>query len=463
MPRKARAKPVGSGAKGRCGLDEQLVESAYNLDLVELLQLLEQGASVTFSRETKGPGWSGTALHAVLKTSGASLERRLRGRVITALLRARADVNAQCTWGEGQRYSASAFDMAVNGLVSGQGQRDMSMVREMLLQNADPNSMSRAPILCAEASKLKARDKFVTQTYSMETTSPLHRATRAGDHECVHVLLSAGASVNAQRTEKGTWSQDKTETALHIASELGDVSMVSLLLEHGADVNAVRKRLKHRVRGLEYDLGGSYADVESGRIEETALHIAIGIGPKNLLMVRTLVDAAADVSIPRISGERRTSTTSLCKQFQDVSLLNALESQRKVISINSHDLGSDSLKLNLSSLDGSSFEIELPSESVLADLVPHLKTYGYDNCHVIGPSGSLWTRHLWHRDLCGLLCMGQCTARERAAGAVVCAEGAASASDECGFKARLETGISLDPDPIKTYVQRRVFSCLTAR
>ena len=50
--------------------------------------------------------------------------------------------------------------------------------------------------------------------------------------EITHLLLEAGAPVNAHTTDKGIW------TELHIAGRYSHTKTMEVLLKHGADINA---------------------------------------------------------------------------------------------------------------------------------------------------------------------------------------------------------------------------------
>jgi ankyrin repeat protein len=116
--------------------------------------------------------------------------------------------------------------------------RDVTMVRTLLKQHADPN----AP--------------------DIDGTTPLIWAAHNGDSETGKLLISAGANVKA--------TNRYGINALHEAATLGDVAMMEALLKAGADPNAT------------YGAG------------ETALMLAARTG--NIVAVKLLVDRGANVN-----------------------------------------------------------------------------------------------------------------------------------------------------------------------
>ena len=62
--------------------------------------------------------------------------------------------------------------------------------------------------------------------------TPAHWAAMKGNEACLHLLLEAGADMNAK--ERGPLGF----TPAHVAAENGQEACLRLLLENGADINA---------------------------------------------------------------------------------------------------------------------------------------------------------------------------------------------------------------------------------
>jgi ankyrin repeat protein len=132
----------------------------------------------------------------------------------------------------------------------------------------------RPPLQCAvfngnaEIVRLLLDSGEDVNAYHWETTA-LHIAVRKRDLQLVHILLSAGANVNAE----------PHTTALQEAVGLGDMELVNVLLKAGANVNAA----------------------PSSNLGRTALQYAVESG--HLELISILLNAGADIHAePSSSG-----------------------------------------------------------------------------------------------------------------------------------------------------------------
>ncbi|MDO8794625.1 MAG: ankyrin repeat domain-containing protein [Vicinamibacterales bacterium] len=180
-------------------------------------------------------------------------------RAVSALLAARADVNAR----ERSR-SQTALMWAVSRnhapvtqllITRGADIHARSAVRRLLVNRANPNDVYTA----------------VVGEVSVGGSTPLHVAARQGSVESAHLLLDAGAAVDDLAPD-GT-------SALVLAAHSDEAAMATLLLERGANPNIV---------------SAGY----------TALHAAVLRG--NLGLVRTLLAKGASVN----SRVRHGTTTT---------------------------------------------------------------------------------------------------------------------------------------------------------
>ncbi|CAM9216443.1 unnamed protein product [Chrysoparadoxa australica] len=97
--------------------------------------------------------------------------------------------------------------------------------RSALFRAAEEGNFSLVAEQVAKGASLEERDSWARIT-------PLAVASARGHEECVRVLLSAGAVVDARSGEGGQMS-----SPLHMAAGEGHLQVTLLLIQHGADVN----------------------------------------------------------------------------------------------------------------------------------------------------------------------------------------------------------------------------------
>jgi len=295
----------------------ELLEAAEHVDLERVRALLADGASAAFVYDPPGTWGSKdrrSALHCALKSRSESGE--VWFSVVEALVNANADVNASMAsydW-RGCGEEQTAFDMVLTRAL-----RDSRLLEMFLTAGADANTKS-------------VREVHSMRTDGTSTSYVLHKAVAGEDLEVARALLDASADVNSVASdifdnERG-FNQHTEETALHIACRLGSVGMVALLIAKGAQLNAVRKELIQEEAGLESPTDdpreeGFVSSVVCVPVEETALHVAIGI--RNTDIMTVLVCSGAHRDIPKVRGRDAISPEELCGG--DEALLRALRAE----------------------------------------------------------------------------------------------------------------------------------------
>ena len=122
-----------------------------------------------------------------------------------------------------------------------------------------------------------------------------------------------------------------TNLSLIFAAQSGHTHIVKHLLEHGADVNisfsdypaAIFQTIMHNHHATLQAIA-AHPDVtinSSDAIFKSFLPITLAAKSNNLEMVKTLVQAGADLSKPNLDGE---SAASIARQNNNMSLLNYL-------------------------------------------------------------------------------------------------------------------------------------------
>ena len=115
----------------------------------------------------------------------------------------------------------------------------LASAKKEALEQTDPKtglSPLSSAVACENVEALQAlleAGANVSGQTSSGQQSALHLAAAKGLSDCIHVLIAAGANVNAQDT--------LLMTPLHCAAQNGHASAVTTLLAHGADVKAVAK------------------------------------------------------------------------------------------------------------------------------------------------------------------------------------------------------------------------------
>jgi len=287
-------------------LNEQLLSAAGNADLAEVQSLLARGADAKFLHDPPGT-WGAcdkkSALHEALRRSGEPAAKE----VILTLVTAGAPVNEmrqQRDW-RGCGRSESAFDML---LASPLG-KDPAVLEAFLAAGADPN-------------KKRVDERHSMRTDGRSVSFPLHTAVQRADANVVGVLLRAGANPNAARTERyhneRGFNQNSSLTPLHLAIRRKALDLVVLLLAEGADVNAVATRLDQVDSGRTGTTDNPREDgfvpsVACVPVRETALHCALLADQPDI--VRALLAAGADKSIPRVHGGAEEATDALAARL----------------------------------------------------------------------------------------------------------------------------------------------------
>ncbi|KAK7431552.1 hypothetical protein QQZ08_001770 [Neonectria magnoliae] len=117
--------------------------------------------------------------------------------------------------------------------------------------------------------------------------SVLHDLIRASRHECLGLVLDAGARVDSQEEFSGL-------TPLQVASERSDIEAVSMLLSHGSDINACAAN-EPRGRTALQAAAGTFCNVEA--VVEFLLQKGADVNaPGSAVHGRTALQAAAEAS-----------------------------------------------------------------------------------------------------------------------------------------------------------------------
>jgi len=301
-------------------MDMALIEAAKDLDTERVGELLAAGASAAFVHDPEGVWGSKdkkSALHMALE--GRDGEKRgVRFQVVSALIAARADVNATRSHSDwrGCGSSRSAFEMALADVME-----DVGLLQTFLDAGADPNTKS-------------SRSVHSMRTDGFSETYLLHRAVQQGNFQVVKALLDAGANVDSLsvedfQNERG-FNRHMKESGLHIACRLGNASMAALLLQRGAEVDRAREDLvQEEVEPSKPPTTDDPRDpdfestVRCVPVRETALHLAIA--RKDAALLSFLVCAGADTARPRLYGGAPTAPEELCGA--DVDLLAAMRAE----------------------------------------------------------------------------------------------------------------------------------------
>jgi ankyrin repeat protein len=193
--------------------------------------------------------------------------KRRDARALTALIRAKADVNAA------QPDGATALAWAIH-----LGER--SMAESLLSAGAKVNSV----------------DEY--------GETPLTLAAANGDNAIVQRLLKAGANARAAR-----WNG---ETALMIAASAGNIETVRQLVLHGADVNVAEPRRGQTA--LMWAASEGHADVVGALLEIGANPkvvsksgfnaLAFAVAKNDVPSVRALIAAGLDANFTLPSGNK---------------------------------------------------------------------------------------------------------------------------------------------------------------
>jgi len=301
-------------------LNMKLISAANEANLGEVQKLLESGASAKYVDDPPGVWGSEdvkTALHMALGSAGKNADDAKQ--IVLALIAAGADPNqkrSKYDW-RGCGYSESAFDMLLQSRLG----NDPAILEAFLAAGADPN-------------KRQVISRHSMRTDGQTVSVPLHSAVRRADANLVGVLLRAGADPNTAYTESYSnergFDQKSSLSPLHLAIDQQKLDPVLLLLAEGADPNAIASRLDQvdsGQRGTTDDprAEGFVSSVRCVPVRETALHRALKA--KQPEMVRALVAAGADATIPRSWDAKEESTNDVAARLdgaQDGPLTEAL-------------------------------------------------------------------------------------------------------------------------------------------
>ncbi|KAL8915125.1 MAG: hypothetical protein Q9172_006954 [Xanthocarpia lactea] len=241
-----------------------LAQATFNLDADMVILLLQYGADPS----AEAPGYTSPLVNAVL----GSVRGERGEHLVRLLLDAGAQINnhVKMPYGLDEVLPGSLLAVAAQ---SG----SVELVGLLLDSGADPN-----------------------WRYDLDNWTALQCAIASSSDDVVHVILEAGADINASP------STTDGRTALQQAASQGNLGFVRLLLQKGADVNSPAGK----VRGV------------------TALQAASIQG--HLAVVVQLLHAGADVNGESSESEGRTALQGAAEmgRLDIVSLL--LENDRKM-------------------------------------------------------------------------------------------------------------------------------------
>lgn len=171
-------------------------------------------------------------------------------------------------------------------LIAAAKRGDMTQVRELVENGADPNYSWIPPFMWAYFERNVDIAKYLIEqggNVNHDVFSEgvlLSFAARDGELRFCEYLIDVGADVNHAMPKGG-------ETPLHNAAEANQLSAIDMLIEHGAEVNQRSKNGK--------------SELEFGPMDgETPLHIAAALA--SVGVIRFLLSQGADKTIRNFSG-----------------------------------------------------------------------------------------------------------------------------------------------------------------
>ena len=161
-------------------------------------------------------------------------------------------------------------------------------------------------VLLASRAEVDARGRY-------NVTPLLCACTSEAGHECAKLLLAAGAGVNKSR--------DSGSTPLYAAASNALTETVKLLLGANAEVDALMQPVRPSGGDLAAKMGatGELAARMKYRLGTTPLFAACVNG--HLEVVRLLLDAGAEASLPLISGSSALHASAAKGHMQILRLL----------------------------------------------------------------------------------------------------------------------------------------------
>ncbi|MDE0637541.1 MAG: ankyrin repeat domain-containing protein [Candidatus Poribacteria bacterium] len=171
-------------------------------------------------------------------------------------------------------------------LITAAKRGDMTQVRELVENGADPNYSWIPPFMWAYFERNVDIAKYLIEqggNVNHDAFSEgvlLSFAARDGELRFCEYLIDVGADVNHAMPKGG-------ETPLHNAAEANQLSAIDMLIEHGAEVNQRSK--------------SGESELEFGPMDgETPLHIAAALA--SVGVIRFLLSQGADKTIRNFSG-----------------------------------------------------------------------------------------------------------------------------------------------------------------